>query len=286
MPLFGAHMSVAGGLAKAFDRARRIDARAIQIFTRNQRQWIVPHLSDEQVAAFISAWEARGNIPVAAHGSYLINLANPQRETAARSVDALCDEIIRCARLRIPHLIIHPGSHMGSGLRAGLSAMTVNLDAAIEKAGCRDVTILLETTAGQGTGIGSRFEEIADILEHSRFGDHLGVCFDTCHVFTAGYDLRTHETYQETFRAFDSYIGLGWLKFFHLNDSRKGLGSRVDKHEHIGKGEIGRTGFRLLVNDPRFKNHPMVLETPKGKGLAEDKRNLRLLLGLVTHGNP
>ncbi|MBW2096560.1 MAG: deoxyribonuclease IV [Deltaproteobacteria bacterium] len=285
MPFFGAHMSVAGGLAKAFDRARRVDAEALQIFTRNQRQWAVPPLSDDQVAAFIAAREAWGNQPVAAHGSYLINLANPQREAAIRSIEALCDEITRCARLRIPSLIIHPGSHMGSGVRAGLSAITTNLDEAVEKAACRDVTILLETTAGQGTGLGNRFEEIAHVLEHSRFGVRLGVCFDTCHAFAAGYDIRTPETYEKTFQEFDSSIGLERLRFFHLNDSRHGLGSRLDRHEHIGKGKIGRAGFSLLVNDPRFRDHPMVLETPKGKDLREDKQNLRLLRSLVAHGN-
>ncbi len=284
MPLFGAHMSIAGGLERAFDRAGRVHAKALQIFTRNQRQWAVPPLSEEQIGVFLSAWKGWGNLPVAAHGSYLINLANPERETADRSIDALCDEITRCSRLHIPHLIIHPGSHMGSGVKAGLAAITMNLDAAVEKAACRDVTILLETTAGQGTGLGSRFEELASILEQSRFRDRLGVCFDTCHAFAAGYDIRTREAYEETFRKFHSHIGLERLLFFHLNDSIKGFGSRVDRHEHIGKGEIGRTGFRLLVNDARFKKHPMVLETPKGKDLKEDKRNLRLLRKLVANG--
>lgn len=284
MPLFGAHMSVAGGLGKAFDRAGRVKAEALQIFTRNQRQWAVPSMRDEEVAAFAAAWKAWGRLPVAAHGSYLINLANPERDAARRSLDSLSEEITRCTRLHIPYLIIHPGAHMGSGVRAGLSAVVVNLDGAMEKAGCPDVTVLLETTAGQGTGLGSRFEEIAHVLAHSRFKDRLGVCFDTCHAFAAGYDIRTPETYRETFRSFDVCIGLERLKFFHLNDSKHGLGSRLDRHQHIGKGEIGRAGFSHLVNDLRFRNHPMVLETPKGKDLAEDKRNLRLLRGLVKCG--
>jgi len=281
MPLFGAHMSIAGGLERAFERAGRVHAEALQIFTRNQRQWAVPPLRKEQIATFLSAWKGWGNLPVAAHGSYLINLANPEREAATLSIGAFCDEITRCSRLHIPHLIIHPGSHLGRGVEAGLSRITMNLDAAVEKAACRDVSILLETTAGQGTGLGSHFEEIAFILEHSHHGDRLGVCFDTCHAFAAGYDIRTRETYGETFQLFDTCIGLDRLAFFHLNDSKKGLGSRLDRHEHIGKGEIGRNGFKLLVNDPRFRNHPMVLETPKGKELKEDKRNLRLLRGLV-----
>jgi deoxyribonuclease-4 len=281
MPLFGAHMSIAGGLYKAFERARRVDAEALQIFTRNQRQWAFPQLSDEEVARFRTSREEWGNQPLAGHGSYLINLANPESEAADRSTEALCNEITRCSRLQIPHLIIHPGSHMGAGVRAGLSAITANMDAAVEEAACPDVTIILETTAGQGTVIGSRFEEIASILEHSRFGDRLGVCFDTCHAFAAGYDIRTRETYEKTFRKFDSCIGLERLRFFHLNDSRKDLGSRLDRHEHIGKGKIGWAGFRFLVNDPRFENHTMVLETPKGKDLVKDKENLRLLRSTV-----
>lgn len=281
MPFFGAHMSIAGGLQKAFERAHRVHAKALQIFTRNQRQRAFPPLSDEEVAAFIGAREEWGNQPLAAHGSYLINLANPEREAAARSTEALCNEIIRCATLRIPILIIHPGSHVGSGVKAGLHAIRLNLDIAVEKAASPEVSILLETTAGQGTGIGNRFEEIAALLEHSRFADRLGVCFDTCHVFAAGYDIRTRETCDKTLHAFDSLIGLEQLRFFHLNDSKRDLGSRIDRHEHIGKGKIGRAGFTLLVNDPRFKDHPMVLETPKGEDLREDKRNLRLLRSLV-----
>jgi deoxyribonuclease IV len=281
MPFFGAHMSIAGGLYKAFERAHRVHAEALQIFTRNQRQWAFPPLSDEEVAAFMPAREDWGNKPLGVHASYLINLANPESEAAARSTEALCNEITQCARLRVPILIIHPGSHVGSGMKAGLRAVSLNLDAAVEKAGSPEVSILLETTAGQGTGIGSRFEEIASLLEHSRFTDRLGVCFDTCHAFAAGYDIRTRETYEKTFHEFNSLIGLKRLRFFHLNDSKRDLDSHIDRHEHIGKGKIGRAGFTLLVNDPRFKNHPMVLETPKGDDLREDKQNLHLLRSLV-----
>jgi deoxyribonuclease-4 len=285
MPLFGAHMSVTGGLARAFDRATRVNAKALQIFTRNQRRWTVPPLRDEEVAAFAASWKAWGDLPVAAHGSYLINLANPEKEAARRSIEGLSEEIIRCSRLHIPYLIIHPGSHMGSGVRTGLSAVSRSLDAAMEKAANSTVSVLLETTAGQGTGLGCRFEELAHILEHSLFKERLGVCFDTCHAFAAGYDIRTREAFEKTFRDFDSSIGLERLRFFHLNDSKHGVGSRLDRHQHIGKGEIGRTGFEILVNDPRFRNYPMVLETPKGKELAEDKRNLRLLRSLVRDGS-
>lgn len=281
MALFGAHMSIAGGLSRAFERISQVDGQALQIFTKNQRQWSAPDLSDKEIAAFAAAWQAWGNLPVAAHDSYLINLANPDKTAATRSINSFRDEISRCTQLHIPFLIMHPGSHLGSGIEIGLATLTANLDAAIEKAACQDVTILLETTAGQGTGLGTRFEEIASVLEHSRYRDQLGVCLDTCHAFAAGYDIRTPETYEQTFQEFDRHIGLSRLKFFHLNDSKNGLGSRVDRHEHIGQGKIGLAGFRLLVNEPRFADHPMVLETPKDKDLLKDKKNLAVLRGLL-----
>jgi deoxyribonuclease-4 len=281
MPLFGAHMSIAGGLCNAFERAARVQAQALQIFTRNQRQWTVPSLTDEEVGTFLAGRKEWGNAPLAAHGSYLINLATPKKDVLSRSIDALCEEIDRCATLKVPLLIIHPGAHLGSGLKTGLVRVAESLNRVLEKTGGRKVKILLETTAGQGTGIGARFEELAHILERGRFGERLGVCFDTCHAFAAGYDIRTPEAYDKTFLEFDARIGLSHLNFFHLNDSKKELGSRVDRHEHIGKGKIGLQGFRLLVNDPRFRNYPMVLETPKGEDLKEDRRNLSLLRGLV-----
>ncbi|MCI5223088.1 MAG: deoxyribonuclease IV, partial [Candidatus Electrothrix sp. AR4] len=174
------------------------------------------------------------------------------------------------------------GSHGGAGVEAGLENVVTNLDRVIEQAGsdCTQVMILLETTAGQGTGLGSRFEELAWILEQSRFPEQLGVCVDTCHIFAAGYDIRTPAAYTATFAEFEQVIGTERIHFFHLNDSKKALGSRVDRHEHIGKGEIGRAAFELLLNDPRFCNHPMTLETPKGKDLAEDRENLALLRSL------
>jgi len=282
MPLLGAHMSVAGGLEKAFERIRQVDGQALQIFTKNQLQWSAPNLSDREISEFAGAWKAWGKMPVAAHNAYLINLANPEKTAATRSINALSDEISRCSQLHIPYLIMHPGSHLGSGIETGLAALTANLDTAMEKAACRDVTILLETTAGQGTGLGACFEEIAFVLEHSGYSRQLGVCFDTCHAFAAGYDIRTPETCERTFQEFDHRIGLGRIKFFHLNDSKKVLGSRVDRHEHIGKGRIGLPGFRLLINDPRFSDHPMVLETPKEKDLLLDKKNLAVLRGLLS----
>ncbi len=282
MPLLGAHMSIAGGLHLAFARIQEVQGEALQIFTSNQRQWRTIPLTPEMVADFQQHWEKNGHMPVAAHDSYLINLAAPDSDQLERSVGAFADELQRAAKLGIPFLITHPGSHLGQGLDVGLERFVGNLDRAITRSKVSEVKVLLETTAGQGTNLGSSFEQIACILSQSTYGDGLGVCLDTAHAFAAGYDMRTLETYEETFSRFDRIIGLERLEFFHINDSKRPLGSRVDRHEHIGKGEIGLSAFRLLLNDPRFQQHPMVLETPKGKDLKEDKENLRVLRSLIT----
>jgi deoxyribonuclease-4 len=282
MPQLGAHESVAGGLHLAFDRIRQVDGTALQIFTRNQRQWKAAPLTDEEVTAFEQAWQESGQIPVASHASYLINLASSKEEQAEKSINGFVAELQRCARLTVPYLVFHPGSHGGAGVEAGLKNVVTNLDRMIELAGsdCAQVRILLETTAGQGTALGSRFEELAWILEQSHFPEQLGVCVDTCHIFAAGYDIRTPAAFTATFAEFEQVIGTEQIHFFHLNDSKKELGSRVDRHEHIGKGEIGLTAFELLLNDPRFCDHPMTLEAPKGDDLAEDRENIALLRSL------
>jgi deoxyribonuclease-4 len=282
VPLLGAHMSIAGGLHLAFTRMRKVKGEALQIFLSNQRQWKTPPLTSEMIEDFRLQWEKNHRMVVAAHDSYLINLAAPDQTTVDKSVTAFADELVRAAALKIPFLITHPGSHRGQGVEAGLERFVHNLDSAISLSGTGTVKVLIETTAGQGTNLGSKFEEIAFILRESHYRDRLGVCFDTSHAYAAGYDLRTPETYEDTFSLFDQIIGLHRLKFFDLNDSKRPLGSRVDRHEHIGKGEIGLKGFRLLLNDPRFQDHPMVLETPKGKDLKEDRRNLKVLRSLIT----
>lgn len=281
MSLLGAHMSIAGGLHLAFDRIREVGGEALQIFTKNQRQWHVPPLDEDLVAAFLKSWEESSGIPLAAHDTYLINLATNDAIKLEKSVSAFAGELQRTERLEIEYLIMHPGSHVGQGVEAGLERFVSNLDRALALSGTSRVTVLIETTAGQGSSLGSTFEEIAFILSASHFGGRLAVCFDTCHAFAAGYDIRTEASYRETFSRFDEVIGMDRLKFFHLNDSKRGLGSHVDRHEHIGKGAIGLAGFRLLLNDTRFRRHPMVLETPKGKDLKEDKENLRVLRSLL-----
>lgn len=281
MPWLGAHMSIAGGLHLAFQRIGKVGGEALQIFTRNERQWQVPFLSEEQVQRFLTAWEECGRIPVAAHASYLINLAASNPDIINRSVHAFTLELERAERLKICYLIIHPGAHVGAGTKGGLACFTTNLDHALAASHTSRVMVLLETTAGQGSNLGATFEELAAILDSSRFGVRLGVCFDTCHAFAAGYDLRTEQSYEQTFSLLGNIIGFDRLKFFHLNDSQKELGSHVDRHEHIGKGKIGLAGFRMLLNDPRFRHLPMVLETPKGRDLREDRENLRILRSLL-----
>ena len=281
MPRFGAHMSIAGGLHLAFERIISVKGEALQVFTRNQRQWAAQELSDEAVERFLSSWEKTDRMIVASHANYLANLAATDLELAEKSVDSIADELRRAEILRIPYLVLHPGSRGAQEPREGIKTFTRNLDEAVHRSNSQSVMLLIENTAGQGSGLGSSFEEIRDIIDNSHFKTRLGVCFDTCHAYAAGFDIKSREGYRKTFQHFDRTIGLDRLKFFHINDSKKGLGSRVDRHWHIGKGELGIKGFSHLVNDPLFRDHPMVLETPKGKDLAEDKVNLAVLRSLV-----
>ena len=285
MPRFGAHMSISGGIALAFDRLAQVEGEALQIFTANQRQWQPKTPTAAEIETFKVRRRQAAGVPVAAHDSYLINLASPNPETEGKSLAAFSEELRRCAALGVEYLIMHPGSHLGEGVEAGLRRFTANLDRAIGEADIGlQVMVLLETTAGQGTNLGASFEELATIIAASAHPKQLGVCYDTCHTFAAGYDIRTPKGYAETMARFDQLLGLERLRFFHLNDAGKGLGSRIDRHAHIGQGEITVEGFRNLVNDPRFSNHPMVLETPKSEDLHEDRENLQLLRSLVRQG--
>lgn len=280
MPLFGAHESVAGGLHLAFDRIDSVGGESLQIFTRNQRQWKPKPLSDDEVRDFQAARERFQSMPVASHASYLVNLATAKDELLEKSIAALTLEFERCRLLGVPYVVMHPGSHGGDGVEAGLTRFIAGMDRVLEQTS-DEVMLLVETTAGQGTGLGSSFTEIGTIRSESRFPEKIGVCVDTCHIFAAGYDLRTTEAYQATMAELDREVGLAQVKFFHLNDSKKGCGSRVDRHEHIGKGMIGLEGFRHLVNDPRFATMPMTIETDKGDDLAEDRENIAVLRSLL-----
>jgi deoxyribonuclease-4 len=279
-PLLGAHESVAGGLHLAFERIERVGGEALQIFTRNQRQWNPAELGVEEIELFRTAHEKSNGMPIASHASYLVNLATGKKELLEKSVYNLSLELTRCAQLGVPYVVLHPGSHGGDGVDVGLERFTRGLDMAIERGGAA-VQVLVETTAGQGTGLGSSFTELAYILENSKFPELLGVCVDTCHIFAAGYELRTADGYQATVAAMESSVGIDKIRFFHLNDSKKDLGCRVDRHEHIGKGAIGLSGFKNLLNDSRFAGLPMTLETPKSDSLAEDRENLQILRSLM-----
>ncbi len=281
MPKLGAHESVAGGLHKAFERISEVGGDALQIFTRNQRQWKPAPLKEEEVQLFRHAREKCGNMIVASHGSYLVNFATGKEELLEKSTTAFMLELQRCQELGVPYVVLHPGSHGGDGVEVGLSRFVAGLDGAILKSETTDVEVLIETTAGQGTGLGASFEELGYIMENSKCTDRLGICVDTCHIFAAGYDMRSPESYNATIGQLDAKVGLDRVKFFHLNDSKKELGSRVDRHEHIGQGAIGLAGFENLLNDPRFAGLPMTLETPKSENLAEDRENLKILRSLL-----
>lgn len=276
MPLFGAHLSVAGGLHHAAEAAAELGMGTVQIFTKNANQWAAKPLADEQVAAWKAAVKkAKLKYPTA-HDSYLINLAAPGDELFRKSVEAFAVEVERADRLGLSYLVTHPGAHVGSGEDAGLTRVAAALDEVHERLPDAAVRVLIEVTAGQGTCLGHRFEHVGRLFESVRDPGRLGVCFDTCHAFAAGYDLSTDAGYDATFAEFDRVVGLERIKLFHVNDSLKPLGSRVDRHAGIGLGHIGDGGFRRLVTDRRFRKLPMILETPKAAadGTAMDAVNL------------
>ena len=279
-------MSVAGGLHLAFERIRRVGGESLQIFTRNQRQWHAAPISSEERNAFRKARDSWGNWPLAVHNSYLINLASHNEDVRVKSVGAMTAEVERVVSLDIPYLIMHPGSHGGDGVDAGLERFVKNLDTAIESAkNAEGVMILIENTAGQGTSLGATLSQLGYILNTSACGDRLGICIDTCHLFASGYDFRTLDEYDKTLQQLEKEVGIQRIRFFHLNDSKRELGSKIDRHEHIGRGQIGKDGFRNLLNDSRFSMHPMTLETPKGEDLLEDMENLAVLRSLITTNN-
>jgi len=263
MPLFGAHFSVAGGLTNAVDTAMRFGCPALQLFTKNASQWAAKPLVDADVDAYRKAAKAAKLKCQVAHDSYLINLAAPGDELFLKSIDAFTIEIERAERLGLDYLVMHPGAHVGSGDDAGLQRVVDGLDESARRTAGAKVKVLIETTAGQGTTLGWKFEHLGYLLKHVQEPKRYGVCLDTCHVFAAGYPLGTDAEYAETFQKFDEIVGLKHLKVFHVNDSVKGLGCRVDRHAGIGLGSIGDAAFQRLVNDPRFAKHPMILETPK-----------------------
>ncbi len=282
MPLFGAHMSVAGGYHNALLTAREHDCTALQIFTKNANQWAAKELTDEEVRLFRRTLRGTKVRQTVAHDSYLINLASPNEELFRKSLEAFVVEMERAEALGLRYLVAHPGSHAGTDEETGLRSVIRALDEVHRRCAGFRVRVLLETTAGQGQCLGHRFEQLAYILGGVAEPRRLGVCFDTCHVFAAGYALAPEADYRDTMATFDRVIGLKRLRVFHVNDSKRPLGSRVDRHAHIGQGYLGLEPFRLLVNDPRFDDRPMILETPKQEnGQDMDAVNLGVLRGLV-----
>ncbi|HUY92475.1 MAG TPA: deoxyribonuclease IV [Pirellulales bacterium] len=283
MAILGAHMSIAGGYHKAVEIAARAGCDCVQLFTKNNNQWRAKPISAEEADQFRTALGELGVGHPISHDSYLINLASPDDALWRRSIDAFVVELQRAEQLGIAYVVMHPGAYVSSSEAEGLARVIAALDDVHAKTPGLNVCTLLETTAGQGSSLGWRFEHLAEIKRGVKARERLGVCVDTCHLFAAGYPLGSQADYEATMNAFDAIVGLEQIKAFHLNDSKKELGSRVDRHEHIGRGRLGLEPFRHLMNDPRFAETPMYLETPKGQedGVELDVINLNVLRSLA-----
>lgn len=280
-PLLGAHMSIAGGVYNAFLHGKLVGCNTIQIFVKSNNQWRAKPLSDEEVEKYHQLQKETGIYPVVAHDSYLINAASQDKALFAKSREALKIEMERCQTLKIPYLVMHPGSHVGAGEKVGLATIARALNEIFDELEDQGTKIALEATAGQGSNLGYKFEHLADIMGQVKQQNRMAVCLDTCHVFAAGYDIRTLDGYKNMMAEFDRIVGLQHLAAIHFNDSKKGIGSRVDRHEHIGKGELGKEAFGFFLNDARLAGVPKILETPKGPDYAEDKMNLKVLRSLI-----
>lgn len=279
--LLGAHISTKGGLHTVFDRASEINASALALFAKNSNQWQGKTMTDDVVALFAGKRNIR---PVLTHASYLINLATTNADFHTKSIAAMIDELDRAERLGIHAVVLHPGAHMGAGASAGIEQIARSLDQIHAALPNHQVITLLETAAGQGSCVGCTFEELGHILALVGDKERVGVCFDTCHVFASGYELRNRDDYERTIDALDAHVGTANVGAFHLNDSKKALGSRVDRHEHIGDGQIGIEAFRFIINDARFHGIPKLIETPKTVEHESDRKNLTLLRSLISPG--
>lgn len=277
----GAHMSIAGGVEQAVLRGQSVGCEALAMFTKNNNQWKAKALTQADADRFNAALAESGLRPVVAHTSYLINLGSPDKALWKKSAASMEDELARCELLGIPYLVVHPGSHKGKGIDYGLKRVAEAMNQIHAEHLHWRVMTLFEHTAGQGDHLCHTFEEIAQLRELVTDKKRIGVCLDSCHLLAAGYDLRKPDTYEDVFKKFADVVGIDQVKAWHLNDSKTPLGSRVDRHEHIGKGKIGRAGFRNIMNDPRWRDLPGLLETPKGEDMKEDKVNLRVLRKLI-----
>ena len=270
--LLGVHVSISGGMYRAIERGMELGINAMQVFLKNSNQWEAKPYTEDDIQRFTSLRAGSGVQKIFAHAGYLINLAG-SGEMLEKSVKAMADEMKRAALLDIEYIVIHPGNHMGAGESEGIKGIAESLDRSFSLSGTRGVKLLLETTAGQGTSVGHRFGHLAEIMELSENRESLDICLDTCHVFASGYDISVEKEYRKVMSQFDSILGLKRLKLIHLNDSKKGAGSRVDRHEHIGMGLMGDRGLIFILNDPKLRSVPLILETPKTDD-ASDAMNL------------
>ncbi len=273
-------MSISGGVYNAILAGHKAGCDVVQLFTKQSNQWKAKVLTDEEIERFYKEQKATKVKAVCAHTSYLINLGSPDDKLFEKSRESFKVEIQRCDILGIPNLVIHPGSHVGSGEEAGLKRIADAINKTFEEMPDSKTVVCLETTAGQGTNLGYKFEQLAEIIEMVEDKERMGVCMDSCHIFAAGYHITDPVEFKATVRQFDSIIGLNKLKIFHLNDSKKPHGSKRDRHQHIGQGEMGIEPFRNIINERRFARVPMILETPKGDDLKEDMENLAVLRSL------
>jgi len=282
--LIGAHVSITGGFYKAIEEGSKIGCTAIQIFTKSNRQWASKPISKEEAQFFIQT-QKKSNIALTiAHASYLINLGSANEETKQKSYAALIDEIKRCDQLQIPYLVLHPGTaDVNEDKETSIKKTGKLIEQALEETKNCSTTVLVETMAGQGKSIGSAFEELGLILKQISHKKRIGVCFDTCHAFAAGYNFATKKNYNAMMELFDTTIGIQYLKMFHMNDSKKERGCKVDRHEHIGAGSIPLESFSFIMNDPRWSHVPKILETPKDEhdGILQDQKNLKTLCDLI-----
>jgi len=283
MPL-GAHMSIAGGVFNAPILGEKATCDVVQIFTKSSNQWRAKPLEDEEINRFFEEQKKTGVKVVCAHDSYLINLASPDDTLFGKSYDAFKVELERCHVLKIPYLVMHPGSHVGSGEDTGLKRIAGAFNRMFGELPDNKTAVCLETTAGQGTNLGYKFEQLARIIDMIEDKRRMAVCLDTCHIFAAGYRLQDEKEYKATMKEFNKIIGLKNLKVIHFNDSKKPFGSKKDRHEHIGQGELGLEPFRNILNDKRLNKIPKILETPKGEDLKEDIENLKILRSLIKPG--
>jgi deoxyribonuclease-4 len=274
-------MSIGGGVQKSIERARSIECTAMQIFVKNNMQWFARPLTRQEIRGFLKHTQRDELLSIFGHANYLINLAATNPQFHANSLRALSEELIRADQLKLPFLVLHPGAHLGAGEEAGLEKIIESIDCVLSGIPKIKTRIALETTAGQGSSLGSTFEQLAYIIGRVREPERLCVCLDTAHIFAAGYNLGSKSAVRNTFREFDCVIGRDRLVAIHVNDSKTPRGSRVDRHEHIGKGKIGLEAFRFIIRDRRFREIPKVLETPKGKDLSEDVENLKTLRALA-----